>query len=81
MDINDLSSVYFDIHWPEDRPFQVIGQGMDAVDWICVLNGFPEYASRVEIAEIHKLGGATSVDAGHRDRGIAQRRLWSAKLK
>ena len=63
MDINDLSSVYFDIHWPEDRPFQVIGQGMDAVDWICVLNGFPEYASRVEIAEIQKLGGGPCATA------------------
>ena len=63
MDINDLSSVYFDIHWPEDRPFQVIGQGMDAVDWICVLPDYPKYASRVEIAEIHKLGGGPGATA------------------
>ncbi len=63
MEINDLSSVYFDIHWPRDRPFQVIGQGMDAVDWICVLPGYPKYASRVEIAEIHKLGGGPCATA------------------
>ena len=63
MGINNLSSVYFDIHWPEDRPFQVIGQGMDAVDWICVLPDYPKYASRVEITEIHKLGGGPCATA------------------
>ncbi len=63
MEISDLSSVYFDIHWPEDRPFQVIGQGMDAVDWICVLPDYPKYASRVEIGELHKLGGGPCATA------------------
>ena len=63
MGVNNLSSVYFDIHWPEDRPFQVIGQGMDAVDWICVLPDYPKYASRVEIAEIHKLAGGPCATA------------------
>ena len=63
MEINDLSSVYFDVQWPQDRPFQVIGQGMDAVDWICVLPDYPKYASRVEIAEIHKLGGGPCATA------------------
>ncbi len=63
MELNDLSSVYFDIHWPQDRPFQVVGQGMDAVDWVCVLPDYPKYASRVEISELHKLGGGPCATA------------------
>ena len=36
-----LDSVSFEIRWPRNRSFHVIGQGMDAVDWVCLLPQYP----------------------------------------
>lgn len=46
-----------DIQWPEDRPFQVVAFGLNAVDWICVVPRFPEHGSKLRIEERYQLGG------------------------
>ena len=53
----DLDHAKFEIQWPEGRPFQVIGLGLNAVDWIYVLPRFPTHGGKVQIESIHKLGG------------------------
>lgn len=52
-----LHRAFFDIRWPRDRSFHVIGQGMDAVDWVCFLPHYPAHGSRTECDEVTKLGG------------------------
>lgn len=55
--MTELGQVHFNIEWPQGRPFQVTGFGLNAVDWICVLPRFPEYDSKMEIEQMYKLGG------------------------
>lgn len=55
--MSGLEDVSFGIQWPEDRPFQLVGLGLNAVDWICVLPHYPGHNSKVQIDEMHKLGG------------------------
>ena len=55
--MTELDEVYFDIHWPQDRPFQLVGLGLNAVDWICVLPHYPRHTTKVRIEKMHKLGG------------------------
>ena len=52
-----LDSVSFDISWPRDRSFHMIGQGMDAVDWVCLLPEYPAHSSRIECDNVMKMGG------------------------
>lgn len=55
--MSDLEDVSFGIQWPEDRPFQLVGMGLNAVDWICVLPHYPEHNSKVQIDKMYKRGG------------------------
>lgn len=55
--MTDLDDAFFEIRWPEHRPFQVVGMGLNAVDWLCVLPGFPAHNSKMQLEEIHRLGG------------------------
>ena len=55
--MTELDRVHFEIKWPKERPFQMIGLGLNAVDWICVLPCFPEHDSKVEIERLYRLGG------------------------
>lgn len=56
-DVSKLDSVYFGIEWPKGRPFQVIGLGLNAVDWICVLPRYPSRGAKIQMDEIYKRGG------------------------
>ena len=55
--MNELKDVFLAIQWPENRPFQLVGLGLNAVDWICLLPHYPEHNSKVQIDEMYKLGG------------------------
>jgi len=55
--MSDLEDVSFGVQWPENRPFQLVGLGLNAVDWICVLPHYPEHNSKVQIDAIYKRGG------------------------
>jgi sulfofructose kinase len=52
-----LGHAYFDIDWPRNRPFQVIGFGLNAVDWMCVVPRYPDHNSKMQMECMYKLGG------------------------
>jgi sulfofructose kinase len=52
-----LDKVYFDVNWPADRPFQVIGFGLNAVDWVCLVPRYPEHNSKMQMEALKKMGG------------------------
>jgi sugar/nucleoside kinase (ribokinase family) len=52
-----LEDAYFDISWPKDRRFQVIGFGLNAVDWVCLLPHFPSHNTKMQLEEMQQLGG------------------------
>ncbi len=55
--MSDLENVSFGIKWPENHSFQLVGLGLNAVDWICVLPHFPRHNTKVQIDQIYKRGG------------------------
>jgi sugar/nucleoside kinase (ribokinase family) len=55
--MTDLENNTFGIQWPAGRPFQVIGLGLNAVDWIHVLPYYPAHGGKVQIENIYKRGG------------------------
>ncbi len=55
--MSDLQDVSLGIQWSEDRPFQLVGLGLNAVDWICILPHYPGHNSKVQIDEMYKQGG------------------------
>ncbi|MCZ6769725.1 MAG: carbohydrate kinase family protein [Acidobacteria bacterium] len=55
--MSDLENVSFGIKWPENRSFQLVGLGLNAVDWICVLPHFPRHNTKVQIDQFYKRGG------------------------
>ena len=55
--MTDLQNATFGIQWPAGRPFQVIGLGLNAVDWIHVLPRYPAHGGKVQIENIYKRGG------------------------
>jgi sugar/nucleoside kinase (ribokinase family) len=52
-----LGQEFFDIRLPEGRPFQVIGLGLNAVDWVCGVPRYPEHNSKTRMESLHKMGG------------------------
>lgn len=52
-----LDDVYLEIEWPQSREFQLVGLGLNAVDWICILPHFPLHNTKMQIEEFHQLGG------------------------
>jgi sugar/nucleoside kinase (ribokinase family) len=55
--MTDLENNTFGIQWPAGRPFQVVGMGLNAVDWIHVLPRYPVHGGKVQIENIYKRGG------------------------
>ena len=55
--MTDLENATFGIQWPAGRPFQVIGLGLNAVDWIHLLPHYPAHGGKVRIESIYKRGG------------------------
>lgn len=52
-----LDEVYFNIEWPRNRPVQLVGLGLNSVDWICILPHFPEHDTKIQVESLHKVGG------------------------
>ena len=55
--MTELDQAYFDIRWPRQRPFNVVGLGLNAVDWICVLPHYPAHNTKLQMQSQYKLGG------------------------
>ncbi|HXK59775.1 MAG TPA: PfkB family carbohydrate kinase [Acidobacteriota bacterium] len=52
-----LDKVFFDVKWPENRPFQMVGFGLNAVDWVCIVPRYPEHNSKIQMEALFKMGG------------------------
>jgi sugar/nucleoside kinase (ribokinase family) len=52
-----IDNAYFDAKWPTGRPFQVIGFGLNAVDWVCQVPRYPEHNSKMQMEGLVKMGG------------------------
>lgn len=55
--MDKLDKIFLKIQWPQKRKFQLVGMGLNAVDWICSLPHYPHHNSKVEIEGLHKVGG------------------------
>jgi sugar/nucleoside kinase (ribokinase family) len=47
----------FEIKFPERKPFDVVGFGLNSIDHLCVLPHHPEFNSKVRIQRYAQLGG------------------------
>lgn len=52
-----LDDVYLSLELPADRPFQVIGFGENAVDWVCRVPHYPAHDSKVRMERMLRMGG------------------------
>lgn len=55
--MGSLDDIYFDFTLPSNRPFQVVGFGENAVDWICRVPKFPERDSKMRMEPILRMVG------------------------
>jgi sulfofructose kinase len=47
----------FDLRLPKDKPFEVVGMGLNSVDLLCVVPEFPTSNSKMEMVRFSKQGG------------------------
>ncbi len=55
--MGSLEDVYFPVEFPENRPFQVVGFGENAVDWVCRVPHYPAHDSKVKMERLLRMGG------------------------
>lgn len=58
-----LDEARFDFQLPTDRPFQLVGVGLNAVDWIVQVPSYPAHDSKMAIDAMHRLGGGQTATA------------------
>jgi sugar/nucleoside kinase (ribokinase family) len=49
--------VRFNLHFPKDNPFDVVGMGLNSVDFLCVVPEFHTLNSKMKILQFSKQGG------------------------
>jgi len=47
----------FNFPFPEGKPFEVVGMGLNSVDFLCVVPEFPTLSSKMRISRFSKQGG------------------------
>jgi len=47
----------FNLHFQKDKPFEVVGMGLNSVDFLCVVPEFPTINSKMRILKFSKQGG------------------------
>lgn len=47
----------FNLPFPKDKPFDVVGMGLNSVDFLCVVPEFPTINSKMRILQFSKQGG------------------------
>ncbi len=47
----------FDLPFPPEKPFEVVGMGLNSVDFLTVVPRFPEFNSKMRIRQFSKQGG------------------------
>ena len=65
----------FNLTFPKDKPFEVVGMGLNSVDFLCVVPGFPNLNSKMEMLRFSKQGGGQVATA------IVALSRWGVKTK
>lgn len=52
-----LDHEFFNVQWPSGRAWQVVGFGLNAVDWICTVPSYPEHNTKMRFKSLIQLGG------------------------
>jgi sugar/nucleoside kinase (ribokinase family) len=65
----------FDLPFPNDKPFDVVGMGLNSVDFLCVVPAFPASNSKMRIDRFSKQGGGQVATA------MVALRRWGLKVK
>jgi sugar/nucleoside kinase (ribokinase family) len=65
----------FDLLFPENKPFDVVGMGLNSVDFLCVVPAFPTSNSKMKIDRFSKQGGGQVATA------MVALRRWGLKTK
>jgi sugar/nucleoside kinase (ribokinase family) len=65
----------FNLSFPKDKPFDVVGMGLNSVDFLCVVPEFPTLNSKMEMLQFSKQGGGQVATA------IAVLSRWGVKAK
>jgi len=47
----------FNLSLPKDKPFEVVGMGLNSVDFLCLVPEFPSLNSKMRISQFFKQGG------------------------
>ncbi len=55
--MHPLESVHFDLELKQDLEFDVVGMGLNAVDWIVKLPCYPDRNSKIQIEDFKRLPG------------------------
>lgn len=55
--MNKLDQTFFDLNLPAGRPYQVVGFGENAVDWVCRVPQYPAHDSKVRMETMLRMGG------------------------
>lgn len=55
--LNRLKQQKFSLDLPQNRPYSVVGLGLNAVDWICVVPVYPKHNSKIQMESMYRLGG------------------------
>lgn len=65
MEIKQLASPdeTFDLHFLENQQFDLVGFGLNAVDYLCVVPHYPRFDSKTEIIQYEKLPGGQTATA------------------
>ncbi len=65
MKIKRIESVSdsFDLEMPQNKPFDVVGFGLNSIDFLYVVSGYPQRESKTEIIEYRKLPGGQTATA------------------
>ncbi len=58
-----LSDHRFHLNLRKDLPFDVVGLGLNAVDLVCRLHGYPQYNSKVKVKSFERLPGGATITA------------------
>jgi sugar/nucleoside kinase (ribokinase family) len=53
----------FDLGFPKDKPFDVVGFGLNAIDHLCVVPQYPRFDTKTEIVHYEKLAGGQTATA------------------
>ena len=61
--MENLNDVIIPLNLSENRNYQVIGFGENAVDQVCKVPGFPEHDTKVQMEKMLMLGGGTIATA------------------